>query len=92
MVSGKRLDIIEKALKSMSIILHVTKRGHKCHNPLSTPPASYIKAGEVVQLGKWQLYYRRSARAYRVLASEADPVFEFTSFNCAAAKLAELGQ
>lgn len=76
----------------MSAILHVTQTGHRCHNPLKTPPASYIKAGEALGLGTWELYYHKGTY---IVQSVNQPLgghwYEFTNFNCAAAKLAELG-
>lgn len=71
---------------------HVVKAGRKCHNPLKGTKASYVKSGEILSLGYWSLYWDAKG-AYIVSPDTAAPmdVYEFTNFNCAAAKLAELG-
>lgn len=75
--------------------LHVTARGHKCRKPASiTVPASYIRAGEALSFGKWDLYhiYGRYIVALGTgFGYKGMPVYEFTNFNCAAAKLVEEG-
>lgn len=81
----------------MSAILHITKPGHRCKNPLRLPPASYCKAGEVYTLGGWALSYNSRQRAYIVHRDQypyatAGSYYQFNNYNCAGAKLAELGQ
>jgi hypothetical protein len=73
---------------NMTVIGHVTKPGHKCINPLKYTHAAYIKAGEILQIGDWQLWYDH--QMYKV--SDMQTMYAFTNFNCAAAKLAELGK
>lgn len=76
----------------MSAILHVTRTGHKCRNPLKTPPASYIKAGEMLGLGDWFLQWSEKQQAYFVIHNSLKgDYYQFNNFNCAGAKLAELG-
>jgi hypothetical protein len=81
----------------MAAILHVTKPGHKCPSSgLHLPPASYCKAGEVYALNGWALSYDNRQRAYIVHRDEYPygrwDYYQFTNYNCAAAKLAELGK
>lgn len=79
----------------MSVILHVVKPGHRCANPLrgKTPPASYIKAGGIVQLGHWFIQWSVKQQAYFVISDDLKGLYyQFSNFNCAAAKLAELGR
>lgn len=87
----------------MTRILHVIGNGHICHNPINTlPPASYIKAGERLQVGNAELFYYTSPsastgvylvydRAESALPASKRTFYEFTNLNCAAAKLADMG-
>ena len=83
---------------------HVVKPGHKCINPFkSAGPASYIKAGERLQYGTFELFYLTSPSnpkldAYEVYDGRERNVparkrtfYEFNNYNCALAKLKELG-
>lgn len=72
----------------MKIEAHVMGQGHKCHNPY-TIPASYIKAGEMMSFHNWTLWYQNGM--YRI-SNRKDKAFDFTRFDCAAAKLHELGK
>jgi hypothetical protein len=79
----------------MAAILHVTRTGHKCHNPLRSQgvKAENIQFGERLQIGAWELFYVPRLKTYIVCrANLTGDHYEFTNFNCAAAKLAELGR
>jgi len=73
-----------------TIEAHVTKPGHRCNNPYSVP-ASDIKAGQMMGFYNWTLYYHESAKMYRV-TDRKSRAYDFANFNCAAAKLHELGR
>lgn len=76
----------------MPAISHVTERGHRCRNPLKYRRAEYIRAGEVLQLGDWELHWYKGVY---IVQHIRQPIgghwYEFTNFSCAGAKLAELG-
>jgi predicted small secreted protein len=82
----------------MSTFLHIRQQGHKCKNPLKHVYAGNVKAGELIAYGGWELGYSKRAKAY-VVYVEGQTVsrfssfdnYEFTNFNCACAKLHELG-
>lgn len=87
----------------MATNLHITQPGHRCINPLRGKiNGAYIRAGEIVQVGNFQLDYTPHLEGrghYTVQPANGTPEFhkpnqawEFTNFNCAAAKLAELGR
>lgn len=78
----------------MGAILHATRTGHRCKRPTGiTIPAGYIKAGEMLGLGEWNLFYFDRQRAYIVHRNDkTGDYYQFNNFNCAVAKLAELGR
>lgn len=81
---------------STTRIMHVIKPGHRCHNPFprnsTLGTAANIKAGEICVYGGWQIMYYPQIKAYAVQPeNKPQPFYEFTNFNCAAAKLGEMG-
>lgn len=77
----------------MSAICHVTKTGHRCNNPLRGLRAENIRFGERVQLGRYEVFYAVVHRCYIVCRADLNgDHWEFSNFNCACAKLAELGR
>lgn len=81
----------------MAAIGHVVKPGHRCRNPWRHTRAEYIKAGERLQLGAWELFasYHTASNTWVYVVCRASLTgdhYEFFNFNCAAAKLAELGR
>jgi hypothetical protein len=81
----------------MAAIGHVTKPGHKCRNPFPHTRAGNIQMGERLQLGAWELWASKpvSYRGYVYIVCRVGLTgdhYEFLNFNCAAAKLAELGR
>lgn len=76
---------------------HVTRPGHRCRNPFSRNStlgtAENIRAGEICVYGGWQIIYYPQIKAYAVTPeNKPQPFYEFSNFNCAAAKLGEMGQ
>lgn len=81
-------------MQNTTITGHVVKPGHRCYNPIARAVrARNIKLGEILQIGDWELFYRDGF--YYVVEpiwSSTAPVYSFKNFNCAGAKLAELGR
>lgn len=77
----------------MAMILdHMIRPGHKCRNPIPHTHASYIKAGEIIAVGGWQLFYSEGQRAYIVSREDlTGDYYQYGNFNCATTKLKELG-
>lgn len=76
---------------TQTIHMHVTHEGHRCKKPsIITTPASYIRAGDILEIGDWQVYWHPDARMYRV--TDLKTAYDFSNWNCAAAKLVELGK
>lgn len=80
---------------SVTRIMHVTKQGHRCTHPYDRSLNTMLRTKQAAAIGngKWRLEYYRDIKAYGVHpVNKANPFYEFTNFNCAAAKLHELGK
>lgn len=72
-------------------ILHVGTKNHKCVRTIKTMPASYVKAGEMLGLGEWNLFYHTRQHVYIVHRNDKiGDSYQFRNFNCAVAKLESL--